>query len=209
MQPAAEADLLAALRRGDEAAFVTLVNRYQRALLRLALSYVPSQAVAEEVVQETWLGILQGLARFEGRSSLKTWIFRILINRARTRGERERRSAPFSDLAPPDNADEPAVDPTRFIPAGQEGAGWWVTHPQSWEGMPEERLLAAETRAQIEAAIAALPESQRAVISLRDVEGWSADEVCTLFEISESNQRVLLHRARSKVRQALADYLER
>lgn len=201
-----ESALLAALRRGDEAAFVELVGRHQRAMLRVASAYVPSRAVAEEVVQETWLGVLQGLARFEGRSSLKTWIFRILVNRARTRGEREGRSIPFSDLAPAD-AEGPTVDPERFLPAGHPDAGWWAGHPASWDGAPEQRLLAGEARGQIEAAIAALPDSQRAVISLRDVEGWGSAEVCDLLGISEGNQRVLLHRARAKVRQALAGYL--
>lgn len=201
-----ESALLAALRRGDEAAFVELVGRHQRAMLRVASSYVPSRAVAEEVVQEAWLGVLQGLARFEGRSSLKTWIFRILVNRARTRGEREGRSSPFSDLAPAD-AEGPTVDPDRFLPAGHPDAGWWVGHPASWEGAPEQRLLAGEARGQIEAAIAALPEAQRTVISLRDVEGWDSAEVCALLGISEGNQRVLLHRARARVRRALAHYL--
>lgn len=204
-----ELRLVEALRRGDEAAFATLIEHYHTPLLRLATIYVSSRAVAEEVVQETWLGVLQGLARFEGRSSLKTWIFRILTNRAKTRGEREGRSIPFAALEGLDaEPGEPAVDPARFLPPDHERwPGHWVSFPQSWDDVPERRLLSQETRAQIATAIEALPPHQRTVISLRDVEGWSADEVCSVLSISESNQRVLLHRARSKVRQALERYL--
>ena len=202
-----EAALIAALRRGDAQTFMALVDRYSGPLLRLAQSYVGSRAVAEEVVQETWLGVLQGIGRFEGRSSLKTWIFRILANRARTRGVREGRSVPFADLGAALDPDEPAVDPDQFLPPGHPAAGWWAAHPASWEGVPEERLLAREARERIEAAIADLPPNQRTVITLRDVEGWSADEVRRLLEISDANQRVLLHRARSRVRSALAAYV--
>jgi RNA polymerase sigma-70 factor (ECF subfamily) len=171
--------------------------------------YVPSRAVAEDVVQETWLGVLQGLARFEGRSSLKTWIFRILTNRARTRGQREGRSIPFSAVWNPEtDSTEPAVDADRFSPPGSVDAGHWVSRPRDWEALPEDRLIGQETRAQIQQAIDALPDSQREVITLRDVEGWSAEEVCNVLQISESNQRVLLHRARSKVRRALEQYLD-
>ena len=207
---AEEQSLVAALRAGDERAFETLVERYHRSLLRLALMYVPSRAVAEEVVQETWLGVLQGLGRFEGRSSLKTWIFRILINRARTRGQRESRSIPFSAAWRPEaDADEPAVEADRFVPIEQQGAGHWVSRPRDWDALPEERMIAQETRDQIQQAIDALPDSQREVITLRDVEGWSSEEVCNVLEITETNQRVLLHRARSKVRRALERYLDR
>src|SRR4051812_16303565 len=181
-QTAASADdqrLVDALRAGDEAAFEMLIERYQAPLLRLAMMYVPSRAVAEEVVQETWLGVLQGLARFEGRSSLKTWIFRILTNRARTRGQREGRSIPFSSIWNPDSdAAEPAVDADRFQPLEHEYAGHWISRPQNWEALPEERLIGQETRAQIQQAIDALPDSQREVIRLRDVEGWSSEEIC-------------------------------
>lgn len=201
-----EAALVAALCRGDEDAFMALVERYHRALQRVAQSYVGSWAVAEEVVQETWVAVLQGIGRFAGRSSLKTWIFRILANQARTRGAREARSIPFADLAPA-AADEPTVDPAMFIPAGQPDAGWWATHPAAWADLPEERLLARETRAVIDAAIAGLPANQRAVITLRDVEGLPADEVCALLNLSDGNQRVLLHRARAKVRSALEGHL--
>ena len=200
--------LLAALRNGDEAAFAHLLDRYGGPMLRIAMIYVPSRAIAEEVVQETWLGVLQGLSRFEQRSSLKTWIFRILTNRAKTRGERERRSVSFSALEDA-NTDvfEPAVAPERFLPPEHERwPGHWATRPQSWDNL-EQHLLAQETRAHIDAAIAALPANQRSVISLRDVEGLSADEVCGILDISEGNQRVLLHRARSKIRATLEQYL--
>jgi RNA polymerase sigma-70 factor (ECF subfamily) len=154
------------------------------------------------------LGVLRGLDRFQGRSTLRTWIFRILTNRAKTRGTRERRAIPFSALADADAAaDEPAVDPARFYPPEHEDSGWWVSYPARWDGRPEQRLLAQETRSQLAAAITSLPPSQRAVIALRDVEGWSSEEVCNVLAISETNQRVLLHRARSKVRSALERYL--
>lgn len=205
--PDDEAELIAALRRGDEQAFMALVDGYSAPLLRLAQTYVGSRAVAEEVVQETWLGVLQGIGRFEGRSSLKTWIFRILANRARTRGVREGRSVPFADLGAGPGQDESVVEPEQFLPPGHPGAGWWAQHPGSWEGVPEERLLAREARERIAAAIADLPPNQRTVITLRDVEGWSAEEVRRLLEISDANQRVLLHRARSRVRSALAAYV--
>jgi RNA polymerase sigma-70 factor, ECF subfamily len=207
-QPTNEAELIAALRRGEEAAFVALINQHHASLVRVAQLYVPSRAVAEEVAQETWLGVLQGIDRFEGRSSLKTWIFRILTNRARTRGERESRSIPFADLATvTDEPYEGAVDPGAFLPDGHAYAGWWASPPQSWQGAPEERLLAGETRERIAAAIALLPPNQRSVITLRDVEGWSAEEVATLLGVSDANQRVLLHRARAKVRRELERYL--
>jgi RNA polymerase sigma-70 factor, ECF subfamily len=199
--------LLAALRNGDEAAFASLLDRYGSAMLRIAMIYVPSRVVAEEVVQETWLGVLQGLHRFEARSSLKTWIFRILTNRAKTRGERERRSVPFSAFEDTDSDSfEPAVAPDRFLPAEHERwPGHWATPPRSWDNL-EQHLLAQETRACIDAAIRALPANQRSVISLRDVEGLPADEVCGILDISDSNQRVLLHRARSRIRAALEQY---
>jgi RNA polymerase sigma-70 factor (ECF subfamily) len=178
-------------------------------MLRIASLYTPSRAVAEDVVQETWLGVLQGLDRFEGRSSLKTWIFRILTNRAKTRGQRERRSIPFSALAGAEtNSDEPAVDPSRFQGDDEHFARGWASPPASWEEVPEDRLLSTETLSKVDEAIAALPEMQRIVITLRDIEGWSSQEVCNLLDISETNQRVLLHRARSKVRRALEKYLD-
>jgi RNA polymerase sigma-70 factor, ECF subfamily len=198
--------LVAALRAGDEDAFAALVDKFYTPMLRLAMVYVASRAAAEDVVQETWLGVLQGLDRFEGRSSLKTWIFRILSNRAKTRGEREGRSIAFSALQPID-AGEPTVDPDRFWPADHpQWANVWVSYPRSWEGMPDERALTSELRARIDAAIGKLPPNQNEVITLRDVEGWSAEEVCALLELSEANQRVLLHRARAKVRAAIEQY---
>jgi RNA polymerase sigma-70 factor (ECF subfamily) len=204
-----EAQLVAALRSGDESAFERLIDQYQGSLLRLALMYVPSSAVAEEVVQETWVGVLQGLSRFEGRSSLKTWIVRILTNRAKTRGQRENRSTPFSALGGTDDeADEPAVEAGRFFPPGHDSAGWWVAYPRAWEDQPEERLLTQETQSVIRRAIEALPLNQREVITLRDMEGWNSEDVCNILNISETNQRVLLHRARSKARRALEQYLD-
>lgn len=196
-----------ALRAGDEAAFGRLVDTYHGQLLRLARTFVADRAVAEEVVQETWLGVIRGIDRFEGRSSLRTWLFRILTNTAKKRGVRERRSVPFSALAGPgDGGDEPAVDPDRFLPAGHRWAGHWASPPTSWGAAPEERVLAAESRRVIEEAVARLPDGQRQVITLRDIDGWSSEEVCNVLDLSEVNQRVLLHRARAKVRTALEEY---
>ena len=200
-----DARVVAALRAGDEAAFRMLVAELHSSLVRVALVYVPSRAVAEEVVQETWVGVLRGLDRFEGRSSLKTWIFRILTNTAKTRGRREGRTIPFSSLQSPGTVPEPAVDADRFRPDDDpRWPGHWAAAP---EELPEDPLVAAETRARLEAAIADLPANQRAVITLRDVQGWTSEEVCNALDVSETNQRVLLHRARSKVRAALEHYL--
>lgn len=174
-------------------------------MLRVAQIFVPSRSVAEDVVQETWVRMLGALDRFEGRSSLKTWVFRILVNTAKTRAQREGRVLPFSALGEPGRVPEPAVDPARFRPEDDERfPGAWSVPPRA---LPEERLLAAETRARVENAIKALPSTQAAVIRLRDVDGWSADEVCNALDLSEVNQRVLLHRARAKVRAALEEYL--
>lgn len=200
-----ESELIAALRAGDESAFAALVERYHAGFVRVARMYVRDRAVAEEVAQETWLAVLGAIDRFEARSSLKTWLYRILTNRAKTRGERESRSVPFSSIGDPD---EPAVDPDRFQSEGGQYPGGWKEFPQPWEGGPEERLLAGETRELILATIETLPPNQRAVITLRDVEGFGADEVCNVLELSDTNQRVLLHRARSRVRRALEQYLE-
>lgn len=205
-----EPRLIAALRRGDEAAFSTMVDRYHPGLVRVAMLYVADRATAEEVAQETWLGVLQGLDRFEARSSLKTWIFRILANQAKKRGGREGRSVPFSAFAYPDaTADDPAVDAERFFPLGHEDAGHWRSQLRDWREIPESVLLAEEACDQLRRAIDELTPTQQEVITLRDVQGWSADEVCNLLRISDTNQRVLLHRARSKVRRALESYLER
>jgi RNA polymerase sigma-70 factor (ECF subfamily) len=201
-----EEQLVAALQAGDEAAFATLVDRYQPSLVRLARMYVRDQSTAEEVAQETWLAVLKGIDRFEGRSSFKTWLFRILTNRAKTRGQRESRSVPFSSLG--GDSDDPAVDPDRFRPEGEQYAGGWKQFPVPWEGDPEERLLAGEARALILDTIEKLPPNQRAVITLRDIEGFGSEEVRNVLDVSDTNQRVLLHRARSKVRRALEQYLE-
>ena len=203
LAPSREEALVAALRSGDEAAFTTLVRDFGPSMLRLARLYVSSRAVAEEVVQETWVGVLRGIERFEGRSSLKTWIYRILTNTAKTRGIREGRSVPFSSLAAED--DGPSVDPDRFLGEESRFPGHWAAPPQRWEG--SERLLTQEALAVIEREIAKLPPAQAVVITMRDVEGFAADEVCNALEISETNQRVLLHRARSKVRRALEEYM--
>lgn len=202
---AADAKLVAALRAGDEDAFRRIVVDWHPMLLRVAQIFVPSRAVAEEVVQEAWLRVLGALDRFEGRSSLRTWVFRILVNTAKTRAEREGRIVPFSALNDPGRIPEPAVDPDRFLDADHERfPGHWASPPRA---LPEERLLAAETRDVIAAAIDELPAAQRAVISLRDVAGWDSADVCNALDLSEVNQRVLLHRARAKVRRALEDYL--
>lgn len=207
--PSEDDALLIALRRRDEAAFIALVDRYHGQLVRLASIYVSSPAVAEEVVQETWIGVLQGIDRFEGRSSFKTWLFRILTNQAKRRGVRESRSVPFSALARAEiDQTEPAVDPERFHPAGHEWAGHWADSLREWQQSPEDRLLSHETRHHVWAAIEKLPPTQRMVIVMRDVEGWDSSDVCNALTISETNQRVLLHRARSKVRQSLERYLE-
>ncbi len=200
-----DAQLVAALRAGDEDAYRRIVSEWHPMMVRVAQIFVPSRAVAEEVVQETWLRVLGALDRFEGRSSLRTWVFRILVNTAKTRGQREGRVVPFSALNDPGRIPEAAVDADRFLgPDDERYPGHWSSPPRH---LPEERLLAAETREQIAAAIDALPAAQRAVISLRDVAGWSAEEVRNALDLTEVNQRVLLHRARAKVRRALEEYL--
>jgi RNA polymerase sigma-70 factor (ECF subfamily) len=199
-----ERGVVAALRRGDEAAFVALVDRHGASLMRLARTFIRDRAVAEEVVQETWLAVLGGIDRFEARSSLRTWIFQILSNRARTRAVREHRSAPFSALAADD--DDRAVDADRFRGDGDRWVGHWAAAPSDWSHLPEERVLGRETLARLRDAIAALPARQADVIALRDVEGWDSDEVCAALGITDGNQRILLHRARSKVRAALECY---
>jgi RNA polymerase sigma-70 factor (ECF subfamily) len=204
--PNDEQALIARLRAGDEAAFSTLVERYQASMVRIAGIYVADDDAAEEVTQETWLAMLRGLDRFEGRSSLKTWLFTILTNRAKTRAARDGRSI---RLELDDDPEESTVPAWRFQMMDASGrVGHWTEAgaPRPWN-QPEAWFLAAETRAVIDAAIQRLPPNQRAVISLRDIEGFSSDDVCNMLSISETNQRVLLHRARSRVRQALEAYL--
>jgi len=202
-QPADEQELVRLLRCGDRAAFGALVQRHGGGMLRLARSLVRSAAVAEEVVQDAWLAALDAVAGFEGRSSLRTWLFRIVVNKARSRAEREGRSVPFSALGPAEG-DDPAVGADRFAADGhwREPVGVWRVED------PERLALGAETQAAIQAAIGLLPEGQRAVLTLRDVEGLEAEEICRLLDITLTNQRVLLHRARARVRAALAEHLE-
>jgi RNA polymerase sigma-70 factor, ECF subfamily len=206
MDRTSEAELIDRLQRGDEAAFTWLVDTYSPSLRRLALVFVSVDAVAEEVVQETWLAVLTGIARFEGRSSLKTWLFKILTNRAKTRAVREKRTVGFSELGPEDG-DGPAVSPERFLPADDPSfPGHWSTPPRPWSGAIEQAVLRRETMEVLRRGLENLPRSQRTVVMLRDVEGWPAHEVCAALELSEANQRVLLHRGRSRLRSILETY---
>lgn len=202
-----DTELLRRLRAGEEHAFVTLVDRYAASMLRIARMYVPSHAVAEEVVQETWLGVLRGIDGFEERSSLRTWVFRILVNRARTRGERERRTVPFATLAQ-DELDAPftAVDADRFLPADHDRwPGHWALPPERWDDSPVRHLDVMHLRTRLADAVAALPETQRLVVTMRDLEGFDAAETAAALGLSEGNQRVLLHRARSRLRKELEE----
>ncbi|HXF97978.1 MAG TPA: sigma-70 family RNA polymerase sigma factor [Gaiellaceae bacterium] len=203
MIPARDEALVAALRAGDRDVLARLVRGWSNGMLRLAAAYVDDRAAAEEVVQDAWIAVLEGIDRFQGRAALRTWVFRIVANLARRRAARERRTVPLSALG---GADEPPVEPERFVAAGRALAGHWADPPRALTA--EERLLAAETRARLLEAIRDLPPGQRAVITLRDVDGWSAEDVCATLELTRANQRVLLHRARSSVRRALAPYLE-
>jgi RNA polymerase sigma-70 factor (ECF subfamily) len=198
----AEAELLARLRAGDEQAFEELVGHLYVTMLTVARTYVKDRAVAEEVVQETWLGVVQGLERFEGRSTLKTWILSILVNQAKTRVTREARSVPFASLAPRDDA--PAVEPERFRAAD----GGWRSFPANWNASADQLAEERETVRVAMRAIAELPLTQQTVIRMRDVEGYSSEEVCATLDVSEANQRVLLHRARSRVRSALERHID-
>ncbi len=204
--PASEHGELAALRAGDEEAFLALVNRHHRAMIRVASLYVRSNASAEEVVQEAWMGVLRGLHLFEGRSSLKSWIFAILVNCAKARASRDARMVTLSSLEAESEDDGPSVSPDRFLDEDQRWAGHWAEPPEPW---PDARVESQEMVALVQEALATLPEAQRSVMSLRDVDGWDSDEVCELLGISEGNQRVLLHRARSKVRGYLEQKLGR
>lgn len=199
--------MLEHLRSGDEDAYTWLVQKYHASLARLALSFVQDARLAEEAAQETWIAVLKGLDRFEARSSIKTWIFSILAHRAKTLGQRENRVVSFSELDDMfDNA--PTVNPERFRPSNAvSSADHWVTFPASWDSLPEEIFISQELFHIVQDTIAALPGNQRAVITLHDVDGFSSDEVCNILGISETNQRVLLHRSRSKVREVLENYL--
>lgn len=204
--PAADADLVARLRAGDEAAFAQVVDAWSPAMVRVARTFVSTDASAQEIVQETWLAVLRGLDRFEGRSSMRTWVFRILANLGKTRGVREARAVPMSSLAV--DGDGPTVSPDRFRGGDDEWPQHWTTvgSPRPWEPSPEDATLAGEIRRTVAAALADLPSRQRTVVSLRDVHGLTAEEVCAALAISAANQRVLLHRGRARLREALEGY---
>jgi RNA polymerase sigma-70 factor, ECF subfamily len=204
--PVSDEETLTALRSGDERAFRDLFARTYPVMKRVARAYVASDAVAEEIVQETWMAVVTGLDRFEGRSALSTWIFSILTNQAKNHSAREKRAVPFSCVAPGD-AEEPAVDPDRFQKDDDAWPGHWATPPRPWQ-KPERRLLSLEAREHLRAALAQLPDRQRVIVGLRDIEGHSADEVCDLLDLSSENQRVLLHRGRTRLRAVLEDYLD-
>ena len=193
--------IVVAMRQGDERVFASLVDQESPAMLRLASLYAPSRAIAEEVVQETWLAVIGGLDSFEGRSSLRTWIYRILVNRAKSSGTSQRRTV--SLLAEAEAAGPPAVDPARFEGPPLEH---WCSPPNKWDELPEGRLLATETLAVIERAMERLPPGQQAVFELRDLRHWTAAEVCDVLELTDGNQRVLLHRARARMRTAIEEY---
>lgn len=202
-----DSDLVARLRAGDEDAFRTLVDQYHAPLRRMARTHVATDAAADEVVQDVWVGVLRGIDRFEQRSSLKTWIYRILLNIARTRGVRDKRSLPFSSLSG-ENEDGPAFDPDQFQTAADSSPGhWsWTAFPTRWHDQPEVRAVGHETLRVIREALQQLPASQQAVVRLRDIDGWSSTEVCNALDLTETNQRVLLHRGRAKLRVALDAY---
>jgi RNA polymerase sigma-70 factor (ECF subfamily) len=203
-----EGELIAALRAGDEAVFSRLVSEWSRPMLTLARNFVSTEASAEEVVQETWLAVINGLDRFEGRSALRTWVYRILVNTAKSRGVKEHRTLPWSSVAGEDAG--PSLDPALFQSAGEAYPGHWRAAPTAWpyDVAVEGSVLVGEVRGELRTAVDALPDRQRLVLTLRDVLGHSSDEVCRLLEISQANQRVLLHRARTAVRAGLAAYLE-
>jgi len=202
--------LVEALKNGEREAYASLVDEMTPALLRLAMAHVPSRAVAEEVVQDTWVGVLNGIDRFEGRSALRTWIFQILLNIARTRGKREKRTLPFSSLRrrAEEGRDEPAVDADRFQGRRGDQPGAWASPPAEWQD-PEHVLATKEARSVMLTTIEGLPPRQRDVIVLRDIQGYSAEEARNALGLTETNQRVLLHRARSKVRAALEETLDK
>ncbi len=199
----ADDELVDRLRAGDERAFADLVDRYSPSMLAVARIHVASREVAEDVVQDTWLALLKGIDRFEGRSSIRTWLFRVLVNIAKTRGVREKRSTPV-DMHAVDG--RPAVSPARFQSVDAQWPGHWVRYPMPWRESPERSLLSGEALELVRRELARLPEQQRIVVSLRDVDGYDSDEVCALLELTAANQRVLLHRGRARIREALAGY---
>jgi RNA polymerase sigma-70 factor (ECF subfamily) len=203
---ASDEQTVAALRAGDERMFRDLFARSYPMMKRVARTYVASDAVAEEVVQETWMAVVTGIERFEGRSALGTWMFSILTNQAKTYSAREKRAVPFSSVAAGD-AEASSVDPDRFQTDDEAWPGHWATPPRPWQ-KPERRLLSLEARERLKSALAQLPERQRLIVGLRDIEGRSAGEVCQLLGVSPENQRVLLHRGRSRLRAVLEEYLD-
>jgi RNA polymerase sigma-70 factor (ECF subfamily) len=204
--PLSDERVVAALQAGDERTFRELFERHAPIMKRVARGYVDSDAVAEEIVQETWVAIVTGIDRFEGRSALGTWMFSILTNQAKTHTARERRAVPFSSVGSRGD-DEPAVDADRFQKDGDAWPGHWATPPRPWQ-KPERRLLSLEVREQLRGALAQLPARQRAIVALRDIDGASAEEVCELLGLSQENQRVLLHRGRSRLRAELEKHLD-
>lgn len=205
-----DGELVIALRTGDEGAFTWLLDRYHGSLHRTARMYVATDAQAEEVVQETWVAVLRGIDRFEERSSIKTWLYRILMNIARSRGAKESRTIPFSSaLGAMTDGAEPTFDADWFRPpTDPDWPGHWASFPLDWDQQPEARLLGGETLSFVAATIEKLPPAQREVLTLRDIEGWTSVEVCHALELTETNQRVLLHRGRAKLRGALESYFE-
>jgi RNA polymerase sigma-70 factor (ECF subfamily) len=201
-----DAELLARIRDGDESVYALLLDAWSGKLLRVARCFVTTRDSASEVVQDTWLSVLQAIDRFEGRSSLKTWVFRILANTAKRRSAQERRTIPWSSLVKGDD-EGPTVDPARFRGPGDPYPGDWWVYPAPWpEPTPEQAALTGEIREQVIAALSELPDMQRVVLTLRDVEGQSSEDVCVILDISPANQRVLLHRARARVRERLEEY---
>lgn len=201
-----DAVVVARLRARDEAMFAALIDAWSPGMLRAARAYVADEHAAQDVVQEAWLGVLRGIDGFEGRSSLRTWTYRILVNRAKTRGVRDARTIPVGSLGPTGEDHGPTVDPARFRGPDDPYPGHWRSKPAAWPS-PEDEALAADTRRHLAAALDALPARQRVVVVLRDVEGRTSDEVCDLLELSAANQRVLLHRGRAALRAALETYL--
>lgn len=196
--------LVARLRAGDDASFALVLDAWSPGMLRVARRCVPTPDLAAEVVQDTWLAVVEGLAGFAGRSSLKTWVFRILLNKAQRLGGRERRTVPYSSLTADDEG--PTVDPSRFQGPHEPYPGHWREWPATWPDDPADATLAAELRRRAGVALAELPERQRLVLALRDIEGYDAAEVCSILDVTAANQRVLLHRARAHVRRSLESY---